>query len=441
MKRLASSTADAHRPERPYTRRLARRLTVLVAVLLVACALAAYVVAGLRPGARDLNEAAVPDAVADQITVLGLPNARFWAWYDVQGAALVREWEQSLDRERAAIGGADGPLPPAHFLAISGGGGDGAFGAGLLCGWSDSGTMPAFKLVTGISTGAMIAPFAFLGGPYIERLRELYTTIKSQDEIRTLRALNGFYGMVFGDALADTSPLYRLISRYVDAQMVADIAAAYRNGRMLMIGTASLDQQRPIIWNLGAIAASGHPEALELIRKVILASASIPGAFPPVMINVEANGQHYQEMNVDAGVVQQALLYPMYFGVRASLKYGKFARERHAYIIRNARLDPDWASVNRDFLTITERAVATMIHYLGYNDILRIYDMTKRDGIDYNLSYIETDFAKKKNDLFDPEYMRALFDHAYEKGRRRPVWHKAPPNLDLLPQLPLDVRF
>jgi hypothetical protein len=408
-------------------------------VLLAACALVAYVVAGSRPGPRGLHEAAVPAAVADQITVLGLPNARFWAWYDLQGAALVHEWQQSLDRERA-IGGSDGPLPPAHFLAISGGGGDGAFGAGLLCGWSDSGTMPTFKLVTGISTGGMIAPFAFLGGSYIERLREIYTTIKSQDEIRTLRALNGFYGVVFGEALADTAPLYRLISRYVDARMVADIAAAYRNGRILMIGTASLDQQRPIVWNLGAIAASGHPEALELIRKVILASASIPGAFPPVMIDVEADGRRYQEMNVDAGVVQQALLYPIYFGVRASLQYGQFARERHAYVIRNARLDPDWASVNRDFLTITQRAVATMIHYLGYNDVFRIYDMTKRDGIDYNLSYIETDFGQKKNDLFDPEYMKALFDHAYEKGRRRPVWHKAPPILDL-PQLPLDVRF
>jgi hypothetical protein len=222
--------------------------------------------------------------------------------------------------------------------------------------------------------------------------------------------------------------------------MLADLATAYRNGRMLMIATASLDHQRPIVWNIGAIAASGHREALELIRKVVLASAAIPGAFPPVMIDVDAGGKRYQEMNVDAGVVQQALLYPMYFGVRASLRYGKLARERHAYIIRNARLDPDWASVNRDFLTIIERAVSTMVHYLGYNDVVRIYDMTKRDGIDYNLAYIETDFGQKKNELFDPVYMKALFDYAYARGRNKPVWHKAPPVLDL-PEIPLDVRF
>jgi hypothetical protein len=435
MKNPASLASGSQRSVKAYAWRAVRGLLVLLA----AGVLVTYVVSELRPRPRGLNEAAVPATIADRITVLGLPNARFWAWYDVQGDALVREWEESLERERVA--GAQGDaLPPAHFLAISGGGGDGAFGAGLLCGWFDSGTLPEFKLVTGISTGGMIAPFAFLGGSYIEQLRELYTTIKSQDEIRTLRALNGFYGVVFGEALADTGPLYRLIARYVNAQMAADLAAAYRKGRVLMIGTASLDHQRPIVWNIGAIAASGHAEALELIRKVILASASIPGAFPPVMINVEADGKPFKEMNVDAGVVQQALLYPMYFGVRASLRYGKLARERHVYILRNARLDPDWASVNRDFLTITQRAVSTMIHYLGYNDVVRIYDMTKRDGMDYNLAYIETDFDRRKNELFDTVYMKALFDYAYEKGRKKPEWHKAPPILEL-PQIPLDVRF
>jgi hypothetical protein len=340
---------------------------------------------------------------------------------------MVKEWEQSLERERERAARSANPnLPPAYFLAVSGGGGDGAFGAGLICGWSESGTMPVFKLVTGVSTGSLIAPFVFLGGPYIAKLRKVYTTI-SQDDIRTLRALNGLYGVVLLDALADTAPLYRLISRYVDEQMLTDIAAAYLEGRMLMIVTASLDQQRPILWNIGAIAASRHPDALELVRKVILASASIPGAFPPVMIDVEANGQRYQEMNVDAGVVAQTFLYPVWLGLKTNMRFGQAARDSIAYIIRNGRLDSNWASVNRDFLTITQRAIATMIHYLGYNDTLRLYDSAKRDGIDYNLAFIETDFAKAKRDPFDPEYMKALFDYSYEKARRGPVWHKEPP--------------
>jgi hypothetical protein len=238
-----------------------------------------------------------------------------------------------------------------------------------------------------------------------------------------MRALNGLYGVVFSDALADTSPLYNLISRHVNEQMLIDIAAAYQKGRLLLIATASLDQQRPVLWNIGAIAASGHPEALELVRKIILASASIPSAFPPVMIKVEANGKQYQEMNVDAGVVAQTFLYPIYLGYRLRT----FTRERHAYIIRNSRLDPDWASVNRDFLTITQRAVATMVHYLGYNDMLRIYETAKRDHVDYNLAYIETDFLMKKREAFDPDYMQALFYHSFEKGRRGYSWHKLPP--------------
>jgi hypothetical protein len=406
-----------------------RLKTATALVFLAACAGLAIMIVADRPGPRVGDFAPAPANVADQITVLGLSNGRFWAWYNTQGDALVQEWEQSLERERF-VASSDGNLPAAHSLAMSGGGGDGAFGAGLICGWSDSGTMPTFKLVTGVSTGSMIAPFAFLGGPYVEQLRQIYTTISDKD-IRTMRALNGLYGVVFHDAVSDTAPLYQLISKYVTQQMLADLAAAYKQGRLLMIATASLDQQRPILWNVGAIANSGHPGALELIRRIILASASIPGVFPPVMIDVEANGRRYQEMNVDAGVVAQTFLYPIWLGLRVNLRSGTAARERHAYVVRNGRLDADWASVNRDFLTITQRAIGTMIHYLGYNDILRLYDTSKRDGVDFNLAFIETDFGKPKNNLFDPEYMKALFDYSYEKARRGPDWHKEPPVFDM----------
>ena len=413
-------------PGRTRPKRFRRWVLVL---LLATCAVLAYRALVGHSGLRAENEAPVPAELADEITVLGIVNARYWAWIDTRGAALVNEWQDSLERERI-IAGLDGRLPQANYLSVSGGGGDGAFGAGLICGWSDAGTLPTFKLVTGVSTGSMIAPFVFLGGPYIERLRQIYTTISDKD-IRTMRALNGLYGVVFGDAISDTTPLYELISRYVDKQMLADIAAAYDNGRLLMIATASLDQQRPILWNIGPIAASGHPDSLELVRKIILASASIPGVFPPVMIKVEANRQQYQEMNVDAGVVAQMFLYPIDLGLRMNLQTGRFARMRNAYVIRNGRLDPDWASVNRDFLTITGRAIDTMIHYLGYNDILRLYETSKRDNVDYNLAFIETDFLRKKRDVFDPEYMKALFDYAYEKGRRGYAWHKQPPALNL----------
>jgi len=389
----------------------------------------------LASGCSTLERGApMPPAVADQVTVLGIQNGRFWP--DTQGEALLREGVQALERERAAAritgsssGGSTVNLSPANFLAVSGGGDDGAFGAGLICGWSDSGKMPTSKLVTGVSTGSMIAPFAFLGGAYIGRLRTLYTTIKPED----ISEDAGLFGALFGEALADTEPLARLISRYVDQQMLADIAREYAKGRLLLIGTTSLDEQRPVIWNLGAIAGSGHPGALELTRKVLLASAAIPGAFPPVMIEVDAAGRRYQEMNVDGGAVVQTFLYPPDTGLRVDLRSAEHARQRHAYIVRNGRLDPDWAKVDRRFLKIVGRAISTMIHYSGYNDIIRIYATTKRDGVDYNLAYIEPDFPDMKHEEFDPAYLRALFDYGYAKGRQGSAWHKAPPLLETTP--------
>jgi hypothetical protein len=228
------SAADARRGNAsPATAHPDRRRLLQLA----ACVPVASMMAGCAGGERG---AAAPAALADQVTVLGIPNARFWP---DQGDAMVREAEQALKRERDAAGrsaNADWHPPPAYFLAISGGGDDGPFASGLLCGWSDAGTIPSFNLVTGVSTGAMIAPFAFLGHPYNDRLRAMYTTIKADDILEK----RGLYGAVFGDSLADTTPLFHLISGYINEQMLAGIAREYNKGRLLLVGSTSLDQQR-----------------------------------------------------------------------------------------------------------------------------------------------------------------------------------------------------
>jgi hypothetical protein len=369
------------------------------------------------------RQPAVPVNLTEQATVLGIPNARFWP--DTQGPALMQEAGEALARERAAQGGASGPLPPANFLAVSGGSDNGALAAGLLVGWSDSGSRPSFKLVTGVSTGSLVAPFAFLGPAYDQQLRAVYTGIGPENVYEQ----RGLLSAVFNESLADTAPLFLLISRYANGDMLAAIANEYKRGRLLLIGTTNLDVQRPVIWNIGAIAASGRPEALDLFRKILLASAAVPGLFPPVLIDVEAGGLHYQEMHVDGGAVAQTFLYPPQIGLFVNLRQGPLARERHAYVIRCGRLDPDWASVDRRLLTITGRAISTMIHYSGYNDILRIYSTAQRDGVDYNLAYIEPDFTVEHRENFDPAYMRALFDYGYEKAINGHPWHKTPPIL------------
>jgi predicted acylesterase/phospholipase RssA len=352
-----------------------------------------------------------PAALTTSVVVMDTPNARFFPVEQID--RLFDEGVRSVERESAARNVTDpNQLPPANFLAISGGGDDGAFGAGLLVGWSESGRRPEFKMVTGVSTGALLAPFAFLGPAYDEKLKDIYTRISKRDIFfdRLITAA------VLDDALADTTPLFGTISRMMDETMLKDIAREYRKGRLLMIGTTDLDARRPVIWNIGAIAASGNPEALQLVRKILLASAAVPGAFPPVMIDVEAGGQHYQEMHVDGGAIAQLFLYPPQFGsrmARARLAGVDVKRERHAYIIRNSHISLDWSSVERSTLDIAGRAISTLIQVSGLNDLYRIYMTTQRDGVDFNLAFIGNEFAAPHEEDFDPVYMNALFEYGY----------------------------
>ena len=367
---------------------------------------------------------AVPAGRSTEATVLGLANERFFPAHG--SASLEAELGLAVDRQVRALGlKSRAELPASQLLAISGGGENGAFGAGLLCGWTQQGSRPTFELVTGISTGALSAPFAFLGPSYDGQLRSVYTEITPE---RVLRK-RWLVAALFDDAMADSAPLLRLIAQYVDAAMLAAIARAYESGRLLLIATTDLDAQQPVIWNIGAIAGSGHPRALDTIRRVLLASSAIPAAFPPVMIDVTLDGEPRQEMHVDGGAFAQTFLYPVALteARRRKLASGGRVLQAEAYVIRNGRLDPEWAAVERRTLGIAGRAIATMIISAGFNDVVRIYDTTRRDDIGYNLAYIGRDFNAPRPTPFDPAYMRALFDYGYQKAVRGYDWAKRPP--------------
>lgn len=355
-----------------------------------------------------------------------VPNARYFP--DRDDPALIAEARSTLEKEAAwrAANGVTGPLPPAAFLTISGGGGDGAFGAGLLKGWSQSGTRPEFRLVTGVSTGALIAPFAFLGPKYDDVLRETYTEVTDKDIFKRRRIT----AALFNDGMADTSPLGKLVAKYMTRSVLDAIAVEYAKGRLLLIGTTDLDSREPVIWNMGAIAASKEPGALELFQRIIRASASIPGAFQPMMIDVTVSGDHYQEMHVDGGTTQQVFMYPPNLHLSAAAQALGVERERKVYIIRNSRLDADWASVDRRTLTIANRAVSSLIQTQGAGDLIRMYLTASRDHVDYNLAYIPSDFNEPKRSDFDDTYMRALFERGREMAVHGYPWAKFPPGFD-----------
>lgn len=365
----------------------------------------------------------LPKELADEAVIPGIPDARYWgdkSW--IHARNLVAMSKEDLQKNYAGTFGV-----PHNYLAISGGGSNGAYGAGLLCGWSARGDRPKFTIVTGISTGALTAPFAFLGSGYDARLKEVFTSYSTKDLIRERSLL----AAVTGDSFSDTAPLARLIERYMTQDMLDKIAAEHRTGRRLWIATTHLDAERPVIWDIGRIANSGAPNRLEIFRKVLLASASIPIAFPPVSFEVEARGQRYDELHVDGGATAQVFLYPLGLDWHRVWARLEVPGKPGVYLIRNAWLSPRWSTTDpADLFGIATRTTDSLIRSQGIGDLYRIYLGTKRDGLEFHMSSIPEDFDHETKEAFDREYMRALFERGYERARNGYPWLRYPPGVD-----------
>ena len=369
---------------------------------------------------------AVPESLTTRAEVPGIPGARYWVGVDIE--PFVRDVLEARDREvkHRASSGLPRGLPAAALLGVSGGGDNGAFGAGLLCGWSESGNRPEFKAVTGVSTGALIAPFAFAGPEYDHVLRSVFTSVGPSDVARKRSLL----AAINNDGMADNRPLWDQISRHADESLLEKIAEEHAKGRILLVGTTNLDARQPVVWNMGKIAASGAPGALDLFRRILLASAAIPGAFPPTMFRVEADGETYEEMHVDGGASAQVFLYPPGMrGVAASLGE-EMTRKLHVYIIRNSQMRASWAPARRRTISIVGPAIKSLIHTQGFGDLYRIYGTTQRDGLDFNLAFIDDDFDAEHREEFDTQYMKALFDYGFRQGRDGYPWKKTPPRFE-----------
>lgn len=374
----------------------------------------------------------VPAPLASNAVVSGFPrNIRFWADESpVFAADIIRE---RLDAYRAANADyyqAHKTYPPLNYLAISGGANDGAFGAGFLSGWSAGGTRPDFEMVTGVSTGALIAPFVFIGPQYDDKLRRLYTNTSTNGifESSVFKVLQGLTG---GLAVTDNGPLVKMIEANVTPDVMAAIAAEHKKGKRLFIGTTNMEAQRGVIWDIGAIANSGNPDALKLIRKIILASVSVPGIFEPVFIDVQVGGQHYDEIHADGGVVEQVFVYPLKLKRSVIDEFSRYSLDRHLYVLRNGKIVPQYAQQQLSLFGLTSRSLETFTKYQGLGDLYRLYIASLRDGIDYNLVYIPDSFDAESKQLFDPVFMSKLYDAGYSMGLNADkAWVKKPPGVD-----------
>lgn len=397
---------------RPCLLGLARCLMVLGSLALAGCS--------------TLPRNPLPVEKRDEARLPGMPTVR--ATGGTLSPTMVQDLTLSFAQESADEFpvGPDGRIKYAH-LTLSGGGPLGAFGAGLLNGWTQAGTRPVFKIVTGVSTGALMAPFAFLGADYDDDLRKFYTTTTSSRIFTRLSLLPQLFN---GESLADSTPMRNTIAEVVDAELLAEVAKAHRSGRRLYIGTADLDSQRFIVWNMGLIADSNRPGALALFRKVMLASSSIPIAFQPVLFEVEANGALYDEMHVDGAIGANVFYSGGVFDFDAAQKAaGRGPGHEDIFIIHNGQLASVHEPTSRTLGSIALRSLDAAGKAAVIGDLFRIYAAARRAEAGFHWVTMPGDVSVQGDTLFDPVLMGTLFDLGYATGLTEQIWTTVPPGL------------
>jgi hypothetical protein len=331
-----------------------------------------------------------PDLTAaeqDAAIIPNIPDARFWA-------------DSEADFTRAL------PMVSGPWINLSTGGGDGAFGAGLLNGWSESGKRPQFTLVTGVSTGALMAPFVFVGSSMDDRLKRAYTEYNAGDIFEDVKT---------PESLVDTWPLKRLIAKEVTPELLAAVAEGHKAGRRLFVATTNLDASRGVIWNMGAIAVRGDEAALKLFRDIMLASTAIPGLFPPVLIDVEVTGKPNKEMHADGGLSAQLYTAPETM-LNSSSGYKLPATE--LYVVVNTGLSPEFQMTERSLLGVLGRTISVGVRSMMRVGVDRAAIIAKRSGIPFNIAYpalAQTD--QQARGVFDSEFMKWLYELGVTRGR------------------------
>ena len=351
---------------------------------------------------------------------------RWWAdEAPVQFEAGIRQLAPAFEERFPQAKNANPKTAPMlSTLVISGGGANGAFGAGILSGWTQSGTRPQFDYVTGVSTGAIIAPFAFLGPDYDGQLLEIYMSLNPDEVFRF-----SISGGLFGSAVSDTTPMREKVEANITTDIVEAIAKQSRTGRSLAIITTHLDANRPVVWDIGAIAQLPMERALPLIRELILASSAIPAFFPPITIDWEFDGKRFTELHVDGAVTRQVFAYPAQFRADRLNELLGLTFRQQIFVIQNANTQSVYQPAPVKTLPIARRALDVLLLNQLNGDVERIYNLAKRDGVDFHMVAIPDKFLADGSVDFDPEYIRSLIALGRGIGRTGDFWQDLPPAL------------
>lgn len=373
---------------------------------------------------------AVPIDFSGKVTITGMPDIRS----DIDNPdpidirkSLIDSFkeEDKSDYPTNALG-----IKIYPVLAVSAGGPKGAYGAGFLKGWSKEGSRPLFKVITGVSSGAIIAICTFLGKDYDDQLEKFFTTMSTKDIMKK----NNLFSILFGSSFASPAPLVKKVSDIVDEKVIVRVAEEHRRGRRLFIGTVNLDAQEFVVWDMGALACKSGPGSLQMFRKIILASSAMPMMFPPIYFEVtSATGERYDEMHVDGGSMRQIFYIDRLiknmegaakvFGIDPS-KY-----RPQIYVLCTNYMSPIRQQVKNNLVAIGLRSLETLQAAAFSGDIYRLYAFAQRRGLDFNLAYIPADFKSHQNpkDFFDKKEMQRLFKRGYDDAINGYEWHKTPP--------------
>lgn len=402
------------------TDRGSRQFGHALSVLLVGCLLALTAACSAAP------RNAEPPGSAGKASIAGFTDIRYFVFTQPDA---IRTMLYQAYKDEAPDSYQDQPDGSRvyNYLAVSGGGSDGAFGAGLLNGWSKAGDRPSFKVVTGVSTGALIAPFAFLGPKYDETLKKAYTTVDASHVF----IMRSYLSMLFSESLTDTAPLREMVASFIDEKLLADIAAEHAKGRRLLVASTNLDAEEPVVWDLGAIASSKSKKKLDLFRSILVASASIPAVFPPTMFDVEVDGKKYDEMHVDGGVFFQS------FSIGSMIDLPRAIKEAHPdfkgrvvqrlYVVRNGRITPDPKEVPRGLPNIAVRAIGSMFKVSGINDLWRLYLGTIHDQIEFRYVSIPPEYKGTTEEQFNQAEMINQYNYGEKLGLAGIPWAVTPP--------------
>lgn len=318
----------------------------------------------------------------------------------------------------SVFGNAKMPAPAPgralNVLAVSGGGKHGSYTAGVLCGWTENGTRPQFDVCTGISSGALVAALAFLGPDYDGRLAHEFNNLSQRDVLR----FQPVRGLVTTSSLASSKPLSEMIARNLDAKAFADVQAAHHAGRRLFVSTVNLTTQRAVIWDVGALATSGRPDARDLVHKVLLAACTIPGFMPPVEFDIELNGVRYKELHVDAGNVIQAF-------VRTA---NGLPPTSNVYVINAGKIYRDPLEEEPRFLRVLGASISNTMYALFREDAVKLYALCAVTGAHFHLVAIPTSLKVRPGSMtFDEEEMRLLFSVGRQQALGGIPWRHTPP--------------